>query len=304
VILHSLDLNLLVTLDALLQERSVTRAAQRLGVSQPAISASLARLRRHFGDELLSRAGNSYHLSPLAVQLKQRTPPALAGVERVFHVNPEFDPSQTTREFTIMCSDYGMVIFGSVLAVMLKEAAPRARLRFEHAISYRVDAARETWSRIDAILLPHGFIVDMPFQDVYRDEFMCVVDRDNPRVGEALTTEDLMALPWVLTYHAPSAFTSAARQMRMLDIEPYVEIVTESFAAVPAFVIGSERITLMQGKLARRLAEGTTLRVLPCPFDAVPLVEALWWHPMYDRDPEHRWFRDLVQHAGREVDKI
>src|SRR3712207_9356143 len=82
--LASLDLNLLVSLDALLQERSVTRAATRMGLSQPALSASLARLRRHFGDELLTRVGNEYRLTPLAAQLKELARLALSGVERVF----------------------------------------------------------------------------------------------------------------------------------------------------------------------------------------------------------------------------
>src|ERR687889_2784739 len=103
--LASLDLNLLVSLDALLQERSVTRAAARMGLSRPALSASLARLRRHFGDELLTRAGNEYRLTPLAAQLKERVRIALTGVERVFTAQDEFDPGSSTREFTLLVSD-------------------------------------------------------------------------------------------------------------------------------------------------------------------------------------------------------
>ena len=104
--LASLDLNLLVSLDALLQERSVTRAATRMGLSQPALSASLARLRRHFGDELLTRVGNEYRLTPLAVQLKELSRLALSGVERVFDAQTEFDPASSRREFSLLVSDY------------------------------------------------------------------------------------------------------------------------------------------------------------------------------------------------------
>ena len=92
--LGSLDLNLLVSLDALLQQRSVTRAAEQLGLSQPALSASLARLRRHFDDPLLARVGNDYRLTPLAVQLKERTRVALNSAERVFAAQAEFDPAR------------------------------------------------------------------------------------------------------------------------------------------------------------------------------------------------------------------
>lgn len=103
--LASLDLNLLTSLDALLRERSVTRAAQRMNLSQPALSAALAKLRRHFGDELLTRSGNSYILTPLAVQLVDRCALALADIERVFSATADFDPAACEREFTMLTSD-------------------------------------------------------------------------------------------------------------------------------------------------------------------------------------------------------
>src|SRR3954467_15281366 len=128
--LAGLDLNLLVSLDALLQERSVTRAAARMGLSQPALSASLARLRRHFGDELLTRVGNDYRLTPLAVQLKELARIALSGVERVFTAQPEFDPGSSTREFSLVVSDYVVALLGDTIAGLLPEEAPHPRLRF------------------------------------------------------------------------------------------------------------------------------------------------------------------------------
>src|SRR5438270_4095952 len=126
VSLPNLDLNLLLSLDALLEQRGVTRAAQQLGLSQPALSASLARLRRHFGDELLTRVGNEYRLTPLAAHLKPRVRLALEGVERVFTAQPEFDPAQSTREFSVFMSDYAAAVLGSPLAELLGEEAPSA----------------------------------------------------------------------------------------------------------------------------------------------------------------------------------
>src|SRR5829696_6453088 len=110
--LSNLDLNLLVPLDALLRERSVTRAAASLGLSQPSLSSSLARLRRHFQDELLTRVGNSYELTPVAVQLRKRTEAALVGVERAFATEPGFDPATSQREYRIVASDYPMAVLG------------------------------------------------------------------------------------------------------------------------------------------------------------------------------------------------
>src|SRR3954453_22924551 len=108
----SLDLNLLVSLDALLQDRRVTRAAAQMGLSQPALSASLPRLRRHFDDELLTRVGNDYRLTPLAVQRHEGGRVALSGVERVFTAQPEFDPASSTREFSMLVSDYTIALLG------------------------------------------------------------------------------------------------------------------------------------------------------------------------------------------------
>lgn len=101
----SLDLNLLLSLNALLQERSVTRAALRLGLSQPTLSGNLARLRRHYGDDLLTRVGNSYELTPLAERLTEHTAQALALADRIFQTGPDFDPARAEHQFTLVGTD-------------------------------------------------------------------------------------------------------------------------------------------------------------------------------------------------------
>jgi DNA-binding transcriptional LysR family regulator len=299
--LANLDLNLLVSLDALLEQRSVTRAAQQLGLSQPALSASLARLRRHFGDVLLSRVGNAYRLTPLAAQLRPRVRLALDGVERVFSAQPEFDPAESTREFSVLVSDYGCAVLGDTLAQLLAEEAPSARLRLAHNTPGAVDQAQQTLLSTDLLVLPHGFVTDLPHADLHRDRWVLVVSADNAEVGEALTVEQLRTMPWVATYHGPTASTPAARQMRMLGIEPRVQVVTESFLTVPGLVAGSDRIALLQERLVQRLPLSAGVRALPPPFDAGPLVEAMWWHPVYDRDPEHDFFRGLVRRAAHQA---
>lgn len=296
--LGNLDLNLLVSLDALLQERNVTRAAQLLSLSQPALSASLGRLRRHFNDELLFRVGNDYRLTPLAVQLKSRAKIALDSAERVFSAQPEFDPAESVREFSLLISDYGVAVLGDTLADLLAQEAPRARLRLVHNTPSAVDRAEVTLLTIDAMLLPHGFVSDLPHTDLYLDEWVLVVAADNPDVGTEVTTEQLTTMPWVATYHGPTASTPAARQMRMLGIEPRVQIVTESFLTVAALIAGSGRISLLQKRLVQTLPLNSGVRALPCPFEVGPLVEAMWWHAAYQRDPEHLYLRDLVRRAA------
>jgi DNA-binding transcriptional LysR family regulator len=299
--LASLDLNLLVSLDALLQQRSVTRAAAQMGLSQPALSASLGRLRRHFGDELLTRVGNEYRLTPLAMQLKELTGIALSGVERVFTAQPEFDPGSSTREFTLLVSDYVVAILGDTIADLLGEEAPHTRLRLTPHSPAMVERADQVLLTTDLLLLPHGFVADLSHADLYRDEWMCVVAADNPVAARGLTVEDLQTMPWVATYQGQTASTPAARQMRMLGIEPRIRILNENFLTVPALVAGSERIALLQRRLVDRLPRNLGIRALPPPFDASPLTEAMWWHPVYDDDPEHAYLRDLVLRAVRQA---
>jgi DNA-binding transcriptional LysR family regulator len=299
--LASLDLNLLVSLDALLQQRSVTRAAAQMGLSQPALSASLGRLRRHFGDELLTRVGNEYRLTPLAGQLKELARIALSGVERVFTAQPEFDPGSSTREFTLLVSDYVVAILGEAIAEVLTEEAPHTRLRLTPHSPAMVERADQVLLTTDLLLLPHGFVTDLSHRDLYRDEWVCVVSADNPVADRRLTVEDLQTLPWVATYHGQTASTPAARQLRMLGIEPRIQVVNENFLTVPALVAGSGRIALLQRRLVDLLPLDIGIRALSPPVEVGQLVEAMWWHPVYDDDPEHAYLRDVVARAAEQV---
>ncbi len=290
--LVSLDLNLLVTLDALLDQRSVSRAAEQVGLSQPAVSAQLARLRRHFGDDLLARFGNQYRLTPLAIQLRGRVRTAITGVERVFAAEPDFDPALSEREFSLVMSDYGVAVVGADLAAALAREAPNTRLRFIANTPNLVDNAAQTLTGVDLLVMPHGFVDGLPHSDLYRDDWVCLVSADNTDIGE-LTVDQLRVMPWVVSYHGPTASTPAARQMRMLGIEPHVQVVTENFLTVPGLVAGTGRVALMQRRLVDRVPPGL-VRALPCPFEVSPLVEAAWWHPMYEHDPEHVYLRDLL----------
>jgi DNA-binding transcriptional LysR family regulator len=193
--LRNLDLNLLLSLDALLEERNVTRAAARLGLSQPAVSAALRRLRRHFGDELLVRTGNRYDLTPLATQLRGTTTTALAGVRRVFEAEPGFDPATSTRECTVVASDSSTTVLGDHLATELARDAPGVRLRFQLQTHGDVDQAPESLRHVDGMVLPHGFLQDLPAVELHTDGWVLVVSADNDTVGETITMEQLAEMP-------------------------------------------------------------------------------------------------------------
>ncbi|KAA9105099.1 LysR family transcriptional regulator [Microbacterium rhizomatis] len=301
-LLSRLDLNLLVALDALLTERSVTRAAERLHLSQPALSASLARLRMHFGDPILARRGNTYELTPFALRLAEHTTTALEAARRVFESQATWAPTESVREFAIYGSDYGFVTIGKAVAELAAERAPGVRFRFMLHNQTIVEDAPNRLRSADGMVIPHGHMTDLPFADLWHDDWVAVVSENNATVGDDLTMEDVAALPWVMTYQSRSAFTSAARQIQQLGIEPHVEVVVESFLALPHFVAGTNRIGLIQAALAPVARGVGGVRIVELPFSATPLTNALWWHPVHDRDPEHLWMRHLFEEAGRLVE--
>jgi DNA-binding transcriptional LysR family regulator len=296
--LSQLDLNLLVPLDMLLQERSVTRAASQLGLSQPALSAALARLRRHFDDPLLVRVGNSYELSPLAVALRKRTAAALDSAERVFSSEAGFDPSTSHRTFTLLMSDYPMAVLGPHLLTALRAQAPGATLRLERHSTAAIEGGAEGLRNVDGLVLPHGFVFDAPSIDLYSDSWVCLVDARTSSVGASVTLADAARLAWVFTYNSPTAFTAAGRQLQLIGVAPQVEVVVESFLGLPYFLAGTDRIALVHRLLAEPLTRDGQLRAVPCAWDVVPVLEALWWHPTHTPDPEHIWLRQVVREAS------
>jgi len=298
VLLSRLDLNLLISLDALITERSVTRAAERLHLSQPALSASLARLRSHFGDPILARRGNAYELTPFALRLAEHTTTALEAARRVFESQANWEPAESEREFSIYGSDYGFTTIGRVVSELAAERAPGVRFRFMLHNPMVVEDAANRLRSVDGMVIPHGFLSGLPYLDLWRDSWVAVVSTSNEAVGEAITMENIAELPWVMTYQTRSASTSAERQIMQLGVEPRVDVVVESFQSLPHFVVGTNRIALIQAALVPFALRVGGVRILPLPFDATPLVNALWWHPVHNRDSEHEWMRELFKDAA------
>ncbi|MFC8230293.1 LysR family transcriptional regulator [Streptomyces sp. NPDC057287] len=297
--LSRLDLNLVVALRALLEERNVTRAGQRVGLSQPAMSAALARLRRHFDDDLLARVGGHYELTALGQVLLDRTSTAYDVLERLFASQADFDPMGESREFKLIASDYAVAVFGSKLARVVHEEAPGIRLRFTQPPTTVVDDTATLLSTTDGLLMPHGVVSDFPATDLYQDSWVFLVADDHPSVEDRLTRQDLARLPWVTyqrTYDAP-----AVRQLGMLGIEPRVEVSVDSFQVLPLLVAGTRRIALIQARLARLLTPLAAVRVLEPPYEAVPLQEAMWWHPVHTHDAAHIWLRETAARVGRRL---
>ncbi|MBX9395088.1 LysR family transcriptional regulator [Streptomyces sp. TRM72054] len=297
--LSGLDLNLVLSLRALLEERNVTRAGQRVGLSQPAMSAALARLRRHFDDDLLARVGKQYELTALGRALLDRTSTACDLLERVFSSRADFAPGSEEHEFTLLTSDYALAVFGAELARTVHAEAPGVRLRFQRT---PIDVTEDTaplLSTADGLLMPRGIIGGFPAVDLFTDRWAFLVAEANDEVGDQLTMDDLARLPWVIYQRAYDA--PAARQLSMLGVDPRVEISVDSFQALPFLVAGTRRIALVQQRLAELLRGVAAVRLMEPPYGAVPLQEALWWHPVHTHDAAHIWLRETAARVGAEL---
>jgi DNA-binding transcriptional LysR family regulator len=301
--LNNLNLNLLVHLDALLAQRGVSGAAEQLDRSQPTVSSALARLRRHFGDDLLRRCGSGYELTPLAVNLRPLVADAIAGVERAFMNRSEFDPKTSRREFVVATADFWLEAMCPTISRLLSQAAPSASIRFDLPRASDIEDPMHGLRSVDGLLAPHGAVNGPPHLDLLTTEWRCIISRDNTRVGDELDLDTLAALPWVIfgsrLWPSGELLTSIImRQLRLSGINPRVEVTVGAFAAVPAFLQGTDRVAVVHHTVAVRAQETLGLRVFPPPFPSGTVVQAFWWHPFHAEDRAHQWLRELLRSAA------
>lgn len=299
--LSRLDLNLIVALDALLTTRNVTRAAERLSLSQPALSASLSRLRAHFDDPLLVRRGRTHDLSPLGERLRPMSGMALDRVYAIFQSTAGFDPAHATQEFIIHCSDYSSITVGTRVRALAAVQAPGITFRFVHqaAASLKPLPPSDLLELSDGVILPHGVLHGSPHIDLWMDTWVCIVAESNSAVGEELAVDDLGRLPWVTNYYSPSHAIPPMRHLNLLGIHPRVETVVEGFLSMPYFVAGSDRIAFVPETVADDMPRSLKVRKIMPPFPAVHHELAFWWHPAHDEDPAHAWLRSLFEQIQR-----
>lgn len=299
--LGAIDLNLLVALEALLEDRNVTHAGVRLSTSQSAMSGSLARLRRHFNDELLVRVGRNYELTPLAERLLPVVQDTLRKADEALSLTRQFDPSRSRQRFSVVMSDYAMTVFVEPLLRVLAEEAPGVRIDFHPLV--HGEPENETHLRChDVMVVPLGYSLPGISETVMHDRFVCIVDRNNPRVRDGrLTLRDLAEMP-----HAVAGFgkspTPAGRQLETLGITPQVQVSTPGFSVLPFLVAGTDLVALVPERLATRYTPFVGCLSVPTPFPDVPLIEALYWHHNRHTDPGHRWLRETIRRVGAQLD--
>lgn len=294
--LHALNLNALVALDALLTERSVTGAARRVGITQPAMSQTLARLRELFGDPLLVRRGRGMTRTPRAEAMVRPLSEALLSVERAVQLGLGFDPATSSRLFRVAMTDLHLTMILPGVLRAIEEQAPGVRVQVD-PISTGGLADRIASGEID---LAVGFSLratdGLRSEALLTDEFVCIVRSGHPlsrrkrvEIDDYKKHHHLANTPvdFVPRSIAGLTFGTTARTSIRASL-PYL-------LALPAIVRGSNAVATVPRRLLQPPVDLGGIVVLEAPRELPPVIHSMWWHPRLDRDRAHLWLREQIR---------
>ena len=297
------DLNLLAALDVLLEEQSVTSAAERLHLSIPATSRTLTRIRQAFGDPILVRAGRGLVPTPYALAIKDEVHQVVASSRGLFQAGRALDPAQLERRFTIRATDALITQFAPPLLARLGVAAPGVTLRFSAEGDEDLPPLRD--GQVDLDL---GVIADLGPEvrtmALYEDRMVGLAAPGHPLASASsgpVTLERLAAYPHVVVSRRGRDRGPLDDVLEAAGLSRRVAVIVPTHAAA-AFLILSARLTgIIAGFAARQLASTTSVRSFDIPAALPPLPISAGWHARYDADPEHRWLRAQVQDIASEL---
>jgi DNA-binding transcriptional LysR family regulator len=295
------DLNLLPVFVTLMEERSVTRAAERLGITQPALSNALARLRVLMRDQLFIRERYGIQPTPMALELAPAIAATLEKLDGVILSQQDFVPAKAERLVTVASNSY--IEFGLIPAVVarLRDVAPGIKLRMT---SYGSELA-ETGVISGTTEMVFGRIVGAPdnlvVQHLMDDGLACVLRADHPEIGDKLTRAQYERLKHVNVMPPGRLRAGLYQKLEEAGLKRDVVVSVTHFLAVPELIAVTDYCTLLPRLICHRLARDPRLKVLPTPVDLGTFPIEMAWHVRYRNDPAHRWLRSLVSDVAREV---
>ncbi|MCX7142139.1 MAG: LysR family transcriptional regulator [Proteobacteria bacterium] len=291
--IRNVDLNLLVALDALLAERSVSRAAVRLHLSQPATSALLARLRELFGDPLLLRSARGMLPTPRALELLAPIKQVLDEIDAIIQPRHAFDPGSAEHTFTLSASDYVEFALLPTLVDFLERKAPRVSLAVRPLDLQTVARQMET-GEVDLCIT--GLLNAPPGlheRALYTERVVSVVRRKHPGVGERLTLDSFCSLEHISVSVRGSGFSARIDEaLAALGRKRHARLAVPHFLLVPEIVARSDMISALPERLA--LGYANKLRILEPPVKLDSFTVGQIWHERNQREPAQAWLRDVV----------
>jgi len=291
---EAFDLNLLKALVAIYEERQITAAADRLGITQPGLSHVLSRLRAIFADELFVRGRGGMVPTVLAEDLYARIRPGLRELQENLIATGPFRPETLERTFVLGMNDYGATIILPELIRRIAAAAPGVRLKTRHyAHGTQFDDLRS-----GAIDLSISVAGDRPGWAnsgiLFREDARVVADTANPLIRDRLTLKIYCACPHVIMAPDGAERNWIDDHLADMGLIRIVQHIVPHFLAVPSILRDSTMISTLPGRIADRLGKDDGLRTYPLPFKAAPHQIVQLWPKRVDRDPTHKWLRQQV----------
>ena len=293
------DLNLLVTLEVLLAEGSVARAARRLQLSPSAMSRALARLREATGDPLLVRAGRGLVPTPRAIELRTQVGALVEGAMAVLRPAERLDLGTLARRFTLRTSEGFVETFGPVLIADVMGQAPGVTLRFVAKADKESAPLREGEVDLETGVIDAATAPEMRTLPLFEDRWVAVVRNGHPLARGKMTANRYAEAGHVLVERRGLRSESVAEAVRVAGLEQRVVTVVSGFATALALVRDTEIVATVPERHTAGLRGG--LRSLPLPFAVPGFTVSMIWHPRMDGDLAHRWLRSCVRKvcAGR-----
>jgi len=304
--LNRFDLNLLIALDALLHEKNVTRAAERVYVSQPAMSAALQKLRDYFNDPLLVRVGRDMELTPRGLSLVEPVREALLRIQATLGTQPTFDPATVKRTFTVTVTDEAAARVVPAVLRRLARDAPGIQCHIEQVS--QTSLGRLEYGDIDLCLAldllrffsVRAFPESLRVIELKAVRWVCAVCRDHPLVGEEMTLAQYQSLPHV--FARPNGHTAPVEELvrRLINLDIDVRATAQTLLEVPFLLPGTPLAATIPERIATLVAPLVPLKTFALPFDALDCHEVLVWHKRNEPDPGHAWLRSLFIEVARE----
>lgn len=307
--LQSIDLNLLVVLEALVEECNVTRAAKRIGLSQPAMSNALARLRRTFDDPLLVRTAEGMIPTPAAQALVIPVRHALTQLREALEEKAVFDPTATERTFHLLTNDYAEIALVAPLLQTLRANAGAIKLRIQRPRS--VFEPPSTSSLADAFDLAVGFYPDALALDarlhsalLWEERNVCLVSAKHPTINGKLSLKQFAEAEHVALFYKPSGPGVVDTLLAQKGYTRKIAVQSPHFSSLPFIVAGTNLIATVPERMARQFARRLKLQVLPVPLDLPAFRLTLLWHQRHHSDPAHRWLRATMIETAAKLAKV
>jgi LysR family transcriptional regulator, nod-box dependent transcriptional activator len=292
--LSGIDLNLLVALDALLAERNVTRAGERVGLTQPTMSNALSRLRHLFNDPLLVKVGRNLELTQRARGLVAPVRSALALIEVAITHPPSFDPKTAERSFTIVTSDYGSLVLLQPVMARLAREAPRVGLQVLNIAPHAVQ--RLDRGEADFVIQPAELGGSHETRELlWSDEWVCVVAEDHPEAKRGLDRALFVELPHLGFMNEEGGRSIADTHLLDTGVLRRIDVTVPSFVTIPLMLAGTRLVAMVLRRLAEHFREHAAIRIFPIPFDLPPLDETLFWSTRHEGDLGHDWLRSVLR---------